>query len=140
MTGTAWALAGALKVALAVTFKTVATVEVVGAGDDRAASRLETVVQADLDGLVACWAAAKPDDDEPLHFLTAIAKMNPLDGRIRRWDVSAATGSEALDACLADRAATWVIAPAPQFADRYRVTIRYAWVDEAGRLAAPPKP
>lgn len=129
-----------LALAFAVIFKTVATVEVLGSGDDRAASRLEAAVQADLDGLIACWAAAKPTDDEPLHFLTAVAKMNPADGHIRKWDVTAPSGSAGLDVCLEDRARGWVVAPPPQFADRYRVTIRYAWVDEAGRLAAPPQP
>lgn len=132
MTGLAWALA--------VTLKTIATVEVMGSGDDRAATRLEAAIQADLDSLIACWAAAKPNDEEPLHFLTAVATMNPAKGSIRRWEVRSGTSSADLDACLEARAATWTASPPPQFPDRYRVTIRYAWVDEQGNLATPPKP
>lgn len=84
-------------------------------GDDRVGKRLEKVLAAQAEALLACRAAAT-GDPTPARYLGLAVRFR-LNGAVRTVQVLSSTGREDVDGCVIERVRAVVVDPPPQFPD-----------------------
>lgn len=91
-----------------------------GQGDDRTARRVESMLGEQRAALLAC-RDGRPDSGR---ILSTQVKFQ-IDGTVKWARAKLSTGDDVVDGCVLEILQALVLDPAPQFADKLRVNLRW---------------